>query len=192
MKPTDRLRRYYYHLTPSERIGLLLEAEKRGDAVETASLLENCTLEECLKCEAHILRLQHVAAFLVVQLLSRQALITSSLASLTIAATSDPGPKPLTPPHLASQLEQESAIWRGFSAWCRDEGHDPYHVLSLAPLGQDDQDPAYFVVHEQIEQIEEWATLDPPPFHNPHKVNVWYTAFSRVFEFTQINPMEFS
>jgi hypothetical protein len=77
---------------------------------------------------------------------------------------------------LTSLLERVAATWLGFSAWCRDVGHDPHHVLRLAPIGWDDQDPAFFLIHQQIELSEKWAH---EWIRDPDRVERWRDVFTQ-------------
>ena len=177
MKNTNHLRRYYDRLTTAERVNLILDAQDRHDEAEVHALLDTCPLEECLKYEGRLLALGHVAALLVNQLLACEVFIVLRRADLTDQPAADPDPDGA----LRRLLERQAAIWRGFVAWCQDVGHDPHQVMFLAPMGTDERDPAFFVIQQAIEQIEEWAHAPGHPLIAPDKVETWHELFTGLF-----------
>lgn len=177
MKNTNHLRRYYDRLTAAERVNLLLGAQDRHDEAETRALLDTCPFKECLKLEGRLLALGNVAALLVNQLLAYEVLIVVRLGDLTAQSAADPD----LDRSLQRLLERQAAIWRGFVAWCQDVGHDPHQVMFLAPLGLDKRDPAFFVIRQAIEQIEEWAHAPAHPLIAPDKVETWHEVFTGLF-----------
>jgi hypothetical protein len=177
MKNTNPLRRYYDRLTAAERVNLFLGAQDRHDEAEMHALLETCPLKECLKCEGRLLALGHVAALLVNQLLACEVFIVHRFADLTAQPAADSD----LDRSMQALLERQAAVWRGFVAWCQDVGHDPHQVMLLAPMGSDDHDPAFFVLHQAIEQIEAWASDPCNPLVAPDKVETWHDLFTGLF-----------
>ena len=60
--------------------------------------------------------------------------------------------------------------------------HDAWQVLRLGPLGPDTRDPAFFLIHDQIEHIERRTQDTQAPFLDPEKVKMWRDAFASAFE----------
>ena len=110
-------------------------------------------------------------------MLACEVFIVLRLAGLAAQPATDPDPDG----SLQRLLERQAAIWRGFVAWCQDVGHDPHQVILLAPMGSDDRDPAFFVIQQEIEQIEEWAHDPGNPLIVPDKVEMWHELFTDLF-----------
>lgn len=185
------MHRHYDKLTAVERINLALAAQQRGDKAELFALEDRCSMAQSVDYDYRWFALAQVTSVLVIQLLARQVLIVKRFASLAHRSLSISE----TETHLTSfpdndrlywLLEQATAIWCGFVAWCQDVGHDPHLVLRLAPIGLDESNPAHFLIHHQIHQLEEWATLTcangaDAPFPCPETIELWHTAFARIF-----------
>ena len=172
-KPIERLRRYYDRLSVVERVNLVMDAQDRDDLGEVDVLERACPVRQSFEYEGRVLALAHAATALVVQLLACDALIAARLPDLD----TDPGAEAL--PALRSLLARQSALWHGFAAWCRDLGHDPRQVLRLAPIGPDNRDPAYFLVHTQLALIESGAA--GVPVLDPEQIQSWRDTFARTF-----------
>ena len=172
---TSRLHRRYPYLTLAERVQLHLSAQERGDLSELKALDWACLGADVPSYVARLLLLGGAACLLVVQLLAHETLLVKRLSDLA----QDDATNPASDPALLSLLRRQAALWRGFSAWCRDLGHDPRQVLLLAPLGPHENDPAYFVLHQHI------ACLDacyPHLSDDPHQVQIWHDFFTRSFQ----------
>ena len=194
MTPIRKLRKHYDKFTAVERVNLVLTAQERGDEAEVRALENYCPMTQSLDYEGRILALALAASTLAVQLLAREVLAVKRLDDLVSAAdnakqnakqnAANPALAGLDAniaddDQLVSLLEQAAAIWFGFSAWCRDLGHDPHQVLRLAPIGSDDGDPAFFLIHQQIEYSEKWAQ---DLLHNPDKMEGWRQLFAQAFQ----------
>ena len=148
MTTAHKLRKRYNQFTVVERVNLVLAAQERGDEDEVNALEIYCSEDQSVEYDMRVLRLALAASALVVQLLAREVLTVKRLEDLLHSEENDQNAKEGTahPVHgpldlsiandrkLASLLEQTAAIWNGFSAWCRDLGHDPHRVLRLAPM----------------------------------------------------------
>ncbi|MCK4314828.1 MAG: hypothetical protein KAX24_03565 [Anaerolineae bacterium] len=192
MTTTRKLRKHYDKFTVTERVNLVLAAQERGDEAEVHALENYCPMTASLNYEGRILSLTQAASTLAVQLLARDVLVVKRLESLANtrenAGQADANP-PLNDPDIAPAtaiddklallLDQAAAIWFGFSAWCRDVGHDPHQVVRLAPMGPDDSDPAFFLIHQQIELFERWAQHLP---HGLDKAEMWRQLFTQAFQ----------
>ena len=199
MTTTHKLRKDYHMLTVVERVNLVLAARERGDDAEVHALDQYCIAADVDEYKMRMIQLTHTASMLAIQLLAREALIFRRLAdhinAQEDAPTPDrPHPDPTTTPDrrhpdgttapepiygdevLASLLERVAATWLGFSAWCRDVGHDPHQVLRLAPIGRDDRYPAFFLIHRQIELSEKWAH---ERIRDPDQVERWRELFTQ-------------
>jgi len=198
-----KLRQRYDTFTVVERVNLVLAAQERGDEEEVHALENYCPVAQSLEYEKRMLRLMHATSVLVVQLLAHEVLIGKRFDDLVNAARNakqnakhnakgvaanpslnDPDDNIArcnigNDDQLASLLERTAAIWHGFSAWCRDLGHDPHQVLRLAPMGPDDGDPAFFIVHQQIEYFERWAH---DLLHDLDEMETWRELFTRAFQ----------
>jgi hypothetical protein len=212
MTTQHRLHRHYDKLTTVERINLALAAQQRGDETELFTLENRCSMAQAIDYDYQWFALAQVASVLVIQLLARQVLIVKRFTTLarTSPATVETGAHPASFPDddsLYWLLEQATAIWRGFVAWCQGAGHDPNLVLRLAPIGLDESNPAHFVIHHQIHQLEEWAALMSQtgaaaplisetgaaaplisetgaavPFPCPETVELWRATFAQILE----------
>jgi len=192
MTTTRKLRKHYDKFTVTERVNLVLAAQERGDEAEVHALENYCPITASLNYEGRILSLTQAASTLAVQLLARDVLVVKRFESLANtrknAGQADANP-PLDGPDIAPAianddklvllLDQAAAIWFGFSAWCRDVGHDPHQVLRLAPMGSDDRDPAFFLIHQQIELFERSAQH---LLHGLDKVEMWRQLFTQAFQ----------
>ena len=192
MTTTRKLRKHYDKFTVTERVNLVLAAQERGDEAEVHALENYCPMTASLNYEGRILSLTQAASTLAVQLLARDVLVVKQLESLANtrenAGQADANP-PLDDPDIAPAiahddklvllLDQAAALWFGFSAWCRDVGHDPHQVVRLAPMGPDDSDPAFFLIHQQIELFERSAQR---LLRDPDKVEMWRQLFTQAFQ----------
>ena len=192
MTTTRKLRKHYDKFTVTERVNLVLAAQERGDEAEVHALENYCPMTASLNYEGRILSLTQAASTLAVQLLARDVLVVKRFESLANTrenagqANADP---PLNGPDVAPAtalddklvllLDQAAALWFGFSAWCRDVGHDPHQVLRLAPMGSDDREPAFFRIHQQIELLERQAHH---LLRDPDKVEMWRQLFTQAFQ----------
>ena len=193
MTTTRKLRKHYDKFTVTERVNLVLAAQERGDEAEVHALENYCPLAASLNYEGRILSLTQAASMLAVQLLARDVLVIvkrfESLANTRKNAGQAEANPPLDGPDvapatahddkLALLLDQAAALWFGFSAWCRDVGHDPHQVVRLAPMVPDDRDPAFFLIHQQIELLERSAQH---LLHDPDKVEMWRQLFTQAFQ----------
>ena len=192
MTTTRKLRKHYDKFTVTERVNLVLAAQERGDEAEVHALENYCPMAASLDYEGRILSLTQAASTLAVQLLARDVLVVKRFESLANTRKNagqadanppldDPDIAPATAPDdkLVLLLDQAAAIWFGFSAWCRDVGHDPHQVVRLAPMGPDDSDPAFFLIHEQIELFERWAQH---LLHGLDKAEMWRQLFTQAFQ----------
>jgi hypothetical protein len=198
MTTTRKLQKHYGNLTVVERVNLVLAAQERGDETEVHALEDCCPVAKSIEYHERMLHLIAVASVLAVQLLAREVFIVARLSDLANARqnakqnakqnTKQDGANPTLDgldSNLADDdrldllLEQAAAAWLGFSAWCRDVGHDPHQVLRLAPVGLDDRDPAFFILHEQIELSERWPHR---LLRDPDRVEEWRAAFAQVFQ----------
>jgi len=193
MTTTRKLRKHYDKFTVTERVNLVLAAQERGDEAEVHALENYCPMAASLNYERRILSLTQAASMLAVQLLARDVLIVTRfdeyLANTRKNAgqadanppLNDPDIAPATAPDdkLVLLLDQAAALWFGFSAWCRDVGHDPHQVVRLAPMGPDDRDPAFFLIHQQIELLERSAQH---LLHSLDKVEMWRQLFTQAFQ----------
>jgi hypothetical protein len=197
MTTTRKLQKHYGNLTVVERVNLVLAARERGDETEVLALEDRCPVAKSIEYHERMLHLIAVASVLAVQLLAREVLIVVRLSDLVKAGQNaeqnakqdakqdgaDPALDGLDS-NLADDdrldllLEDAAAAWLGFSAWCRDLGHDPHQVLRLAPVGPDDRNPAFYILHEQIELSERWPHR---LLHDPDRVEEWRTVFAQVF-----------
>jgi hypothetical protein len=191
MTTTRKLRKRYAKLTATERVNLFLAAQERGDEAEAHALEHYCPMAASLDYEGRMLGLAQAASMLAVRLLAHDVLIVNKFESLanTRENAAQAGANPALDhsdiaPDTANDhklglvllLGQAAAIWFGFSAWCRDVGHDPHQVLRLAPMGSDDRDPAFFLIHQQIELLERQAHH---LLHDLDKVEMWRQLFTR-------------
>ena len=193
MTTTRKLRKHYDKFTVTERVNLVLAAQERGDEAEVHALENYCPMTASLDYEGRILSLAHAASMLAVQLLARDVLVIvkqfESLANTKKNAGQADANPPLDDTDIAPAtaiddklvllLDQAAALWFGFSAWCRDMGHDPHQVVRLAPIGPDDSDPAFFLIHEQIELLERWGQH---LLHDPDKMEMWRQLFTQAFQ----------
>lgn len=193
MTTTRKLRKYYDKFTVTERVNLVLAAQERGDEAEVHALENYCPMAASLNYEGRILSLAHAASMLAVQLLARDVLVIvkqfESLANTRENAGQADANPPLDDTDIAPAtaiddklvllLDQAAALWFGFSAWCRDLGHDPHQVLHLAPMVPDDRDPAFFLIHQQIELFERSAQH---LLHGLDKVEMWRQLFTQAFQ----------
>jgi len=178
MRKMNKLWRYYDKLTAVERVNLVLAAQERGDETEVHALENACPLAKSVRYEGRMLALGLVASLLVVQLLACQVFLTTILLDLS----EETDAVPVLRRRLRFLLNREAAIWRGFVAWCQDVGHDARQVLRLAPLGLDQRDPAFFLIHGQIDRIEGQAEDAQDPFPDPQKVKTWRETFAWLFK----------
>jgi hypothetical protein len=178
MKRMDKLRRYYDRLTAVERVNLVLAARDRGDEDEVYQLENVCRAADSFEYESRVLYLGHMANIVVLQLLASEVFTVN----MTRDVLDQPGANPGLEHKLMAHLERQAAVWCGFVAWCRDVGHDAHHVLHLAPIGLDERDPACFVVHGAIEQIESWAQDPHDTFPDPGRVQKWRELFAELFK----------
>jgi hypothetical protein len=111
------------------------------------------------------------------------------IANMATDLVREPDPPPALDPALRTILERQAAIWRGFAAWCRDVEHDPRQVLHFAPIGPDESDPAFFLVHAQIDMIESWSSDPQRPFPDPHKVDAWREVFAQAFQLAKLEDL---
>ena len=186
MKKLETLRRYYHKLTPVERVNLVLEAQERDDHTEVDVLEHACPVAQSAAYEGRVLVIADIATMIIIQLLTSAVFIVTKTADLTREL--DDAPSALDPA-LRSILERQAAIWRGFSAWCRDVGHDPRQVLRFAPIGSDESDPAFFLVHAQIDMIESWRTDPQRPFPDPQKVDAWRQVCAQAFQLARLEEL---
>jgi len=197
MTATRKLQKHYGNLTVVERVNLVLAAQERGDEAEVLALEDRCPVAQSLEYHERMFHLIEAVSVLAVQLLAREVLIVVRLSDLVNARQNaeqnakqnakqdgaDPTLDGLDSSfadddRLVLLLEDATAAWLGFSAWCRDVGHDPHQVLRLAPVGPDDRNLAFLILHEQIELSERW------PHHllrDPDRVEEWRTVFAQVF-----------
>ncbi len=194
MTTIRKLHKHYTKFTTTERVNLFLAAQERGDEAEAHALENRCPMAASLDYGGRMLGLAQAVSMLVVQLLARDALIVNKFESLantrenTAQADANPAlDHPDIAPDTANDhklglvllLGQAAAIWFGFSAWCRDVGHDPHQVLRLAPMGSDDRDPAFFCIHQQIELLESHAHH---LLHDLDKVEMWRQVFTQTLQ----------
>ena len=185
MKKLETLRRYYHKLTPAERVNLVPEAQERDDHTEVDVLEHACPVGQSAAYEGRVLAIVDIATLMIVQLLACSVFIVHLAADLA----REPDPPPALDPALRSILGRQAAIWRGFSAWCRDVGHDPRQVLHYAPIGPDESDPAFFLVHAQIDMIESWPSDPQHPFPDPHQVDMWRQVFAHAFQLAKLEEL---
>ena len=176
-KRLELLYAHYPSLTAVERTELLLAAQQRGDQREIYVLDQTCPFADVEPYVNRLTLLEHAACLLVIQLLAREVLLVKKFEQL--AGNTDAIPSP--DPDLVSLLERQAAIWHGFAAWCHDIGHDPHQVLLMAPITQDESDPASFILHQQIERFEEWDAGPGPLLFDPHQVQTWRDFFKALF-----------
>jgi hypothetical protein len=177
MRKMNKLWRHYDKLTTVERVNLLLAAQERGDEAEANALENACPTAASVHYNARMIGLGHVASLLVAQLLACQVFLIAMLPDLPEGT----GAASVLRSRFRPLLEREAALWRGFLAWCQDVGHDAWQVLRLGPLGPDGRDPAFFLIHEQIEHIERRAEDAQAPFPDPEKVKMWRDTFASAF-----------
>jgi hypothetical protein len=170
----DKLRRAYRHLTPFERVELLLAAGEGDDWSELHALDDTCPTADLPPYVTRLLALQHSACLLVVQLLAREVLLVAQLT----APDGEAAPASPSDPALDSLLQEGSALWRAFVAWCQDLDHDPHQVLLMAPLGRDDADPARFLLDLLVERFETWS---PDLLPAPDRERRWRQLFRASF-----------
>jgi hypothetical protein len=183
MSTINRLKKHYDLLSVVERINLFLEAHERDDLAEANQLEWSCRHEDAMDYNIRLLALANVVSLLVVRMLAAQVLLVKVFDDRA-QCTGEADARRALNQRLASCMEHQAAIWRGFTIWCRRVGHDPMRVLRLGPLGFDDADPAYFILRQQIEFIENWtrdAEDDQDPFPDPEKVDTWYCMFAKTF-----------
>ena len=193
MTTTRKLRKHYDKFTVTERVNLVLAAQERGDEAEVHALENYCPMAASLNYEGRILSLTQAASTLAVQLLARDVLVVRRFDEYLANTRKNDGQANANPPldgpdiapaianddKLVLLLDQAAALWFGFSAWCRDLGHDPHQVVRLAPIGPDDSDPAFFLIHEQIELLERWGQH---LLHDPDKMEMWRQLFTQAFQ----------
>lgn len=158
----DKLRRVYGKLSPLERVALFLAAQERDDWRELDALDDTCPTADLSFYVTYLLGLQHCAGLVAVQLLARAVLLVAGLGA------------PDGDPALDALLHETATLWRAFAAWCRGMEHDPRQVLSLAPLGRDEADPARFVLDLLIERCESWSADVP---RDPDQERRWRRLF---------------
>ena len=185
MKKLETLRRYYHKLTPAERVNLVLEARERDDHTEVDVLEHACPVGQSAAYEGRVIAIADNAMFMIIQLLACAVFIVHLAADLARG----PDPPLDLDPVLRSILGRQAAIWRGFSAWCRDIGHDPRQVLHYAPIGPDESDPAFFLVHSEIDAIESRSGDPQNPFPDPHQVDMWREVFARTFQRAKLEEL---
>jgi hypothetical protein len=186
MKKLETLRRYYHKLTPVERVNLVLEAQGRDDHTEVDVLEHACPVAQSAAYEGRVIVIADIATMMIIQLLACAVFVVTKTADLT--REPDDAPSALDPA-LRSILERQAAIWRGFAAWCRDVEHDPRQVLHFAPIGPDESDPAFFLVHSQIDAIESWSGDPQNPFPDPHQVDMWREVFAQAFQLAKLEEL---
>jgi hypothetical protein len=193
MTTTRKLRKHYDKFTVTERVNLVLAAQERGDEAEVHALENYCPMAASLDYERRILSLTEAASTLAVQLLARDVLVVKRFDEFLANTRKNAGQADADPPldgpdiahaianddKLVLLLDQAAALWFGFSAWCRDVGHDPHQVVRLAPMGSDDRDPAFFLIHQQIELLERSAQH---LLHSLDKVEMWRQLFTQAFQ----------
>lgn len=183
-----KLHRQYSRLTVFERTELFLAAQARGDPDEMRALDDTCPAADVDAYLCRVFGLCQAACLLVIQLFASEVLVLTAYASLlqdagaapdaasdAADATSDTaatGPN-TNGAQLPALLARQAALWRGFAAWCRDMRHDPSHALRAAPFGMDESDPAYYILHQQIQRFQ--AGLSPP---DPDEVQQWHDIFA--------------
>jgi hypothetical protein len=177
MSKSDKLHRYYDNFTVVERVNLILAALERGDKFEVFALHSRCPPADDFQHDFRILGLGRTAAMFIIQLLAREVFVAIKFAQLA----DEPGADPATRATLRSLLEHETAIWRGFVAWCEDAGHDPHQVLRLAPIVSDDRDPAFFLVRSAVESLESCLADREDAFLDPDRVQGWRDIFADFF-----------
>jgi len=185
MKKLETLRRYYHKLTPAERVNLVLEAQGRDDHTEVDVLEHACPIGQSAAYEGRVIVIADIAMFMIIQLLACAVFIVHLAADLA----REPDPPSDLDPALRTILGRQAAIWRGFSAWCHDVGHDPRRVLRFAPIGPDESDPAFFLVHSQIDAIESWSGDPQNPFPDPHQVDMWREVFAQAFQLAELEEL---
>ena len=169
----DKLRRAYGKLTPYERVELLLDAQEADDWQEQHALDDTCPTADLGPYLTRQLSLQHSACLLVIQLLARQVLVMQLVAR--DAEASPPSPPD---PALVTLLQEMAVLWRAFVAWCHDLDHDPHQVLSMAPIGRDDADPARFILDLLVEWFDAWS---PDLLRDPDQERRWRHLFRATF-----------
>jgi hypothetical protein len=176
----DKLRRAYRHLTPFERVELLLAAGEADDWSELHALDDTCPTADLPPYVTRLLALQHAACLLAVQLLAREVLLIQQLSAHTAPAAPAGEAASASPPDAAldSLLQEGAALWRAFVAWCQDLDHDPHQVLLLAPLGRDHADPARFLLDLLVERFETWS---PDLLRAPDQERRWRHLFRASF-----------
>jgi hypothetical protein len=177
MSKSDKLHRYYDNLTVVERVNLILAALDRGDKSEVFALDFMCPPADYGEHDRRMVRLGCTAAMFIIQLLACEVFVAIKFAQLA----DEPGAAPATRATLRSLLERETAIWRGFAAWCEDAGHDPHQLLRLAPIVPDDRDPAFFLVRSAVDFLESCLADSRDAFLDPDRVQAWRGVFSEFF-----------
>jgi hypothetical protein len=128
------------------------------------------------QCHAATLALEHAVGLLVVQLLAREVILAYRFAAHFKA----PGASPPQDLELPSLHQRQAAIWSGFVACCHDIGHDPLRALVMAPIGLDEDEPAYYIIHQLIQRFES-GPASSHPLHSA-EVQMWRDLFAVSFE----------
>jgi hypothetical protein len=172
---TNVLRRAYRHLTVPERVQLVLEAYERDDDSEILALDNSCPWPDGADYLVRRFFLNQAACFVAIRLLTDELLQAVCFSTLAQAADLELSSDRV----LTSLLERQNNLWQGFVAWCEDIGHDPRQVLSQAPLGPDEHDPASLVIHCQIDLFE---SLAPGLLQNSEQIQMWHDFFTDTYD----------
>ena len=176
MKKFNRLEKQYDSLTVVERVDLHLAALMRGDEAQQKALEWDCPTADFTSFSFYLLALRDLATMLVIELLVNLTFITAMATG--IVQEWERGATSASEPELARLWENMAVLWSGFVACCEYVGHDPEHVLNMAPMPPpDEKSHLRFVVDSQIKTLKTIIRDEPDPYPSRDKVRACRDAF---------------
>jgi hypothetical protein len=175
MKKFNHLEKQYDSLTVVERVDLYLAAHMRDDEAQQKALEWDCPSADFFSFTFYLLALRDLATMLVIGLLADLTFIMAMATG--IVEEWERGATPASGPELARLWENMAVLWSGFVACCEYVGHDPEHVLNMAPIPRDENSPARFVINSQIKSLKSITRDEPDPYPSRDKVRACRDAF---------------
>ena len=175
MKKFNHLEKQYDSLTVVERVDLHLAAQMRGDEAQQKALEWDCPTADFFSFTFYLFALRDLAAMLVIELLVK--MVFNVEMTMDIVQERERGATSASEPDIVPFWENMAAIWSGFVACCEYVGHDPEHVLNMAPIPRDENSPARFIINSQIKSLKSITRDEPDPYPSSDKVRAYRDAF---------------
>ncbi len=171
MTTTDKLRRHYDTLTPTERIALIVEAFGKGDETELESLGRTCPQYHYKAKDMDVVRgLEAMFDVVHVTVIEIQDYIITYLL-ITNALDKDgglPWEKAIEGRNIAASLILTT--WNAFRTVCKDHGLEPEKVLEAAKCPLPDAFEIILKLHPHMEPNEKIGTQLLEAFRSVWKV----------------------